>query len=129
MAPQTGFDNPHNGLLIVWTWLLKVFSWQQSLETDVMRVAVDWHFVGAGLDLLWLLWGEWIGSTVSDVHLQLEEDLQGVFELHITVGTEREKERAKEPINEVYYILLSSWETVRSLILTSTHKITVWQKW
>lgn len=74
-------------LLIVWTWLLKVFPWQQPLETDVVRVAIDRGFVGAGLDLLRFLRAERIGSTVSDVHLQLQQDLQRVLELHLTVRT------------------------------------------
>uniref|UniRef100_A0A3Q2SQI2 Myosin binding protein Cb n=1 Tax=Fundulus heteroclitus TaxID=8078 RepID=A0A3Q2SQI2_FUNHE len=41
-----------------------------------------------GLDLLWFLGGERIGSAVSDVHLQLQKDLQGILELHLTVEAE-----------------------------------------
>lgn len=68
---------------------LKVLQRQQTLETDVVRVAVDRGFVRARMDLLWFLGGEWIGSSVSDVHLQLQQDLQGALELHLTVGNRK----------------------------------------
>lgn len=46
---------PYDDFLIAWPGLLQVFSRQKSLEADVVRVAVDWGLVGAGLDLLWFL--------------------------------------------------------------------------
>ena len=56
-----------------------------------MRVAVDWGFVGAGLDLLWFLRGEWIGSAVPDVYLQLQQDLERALELHFAVETKNKQ--------------------------------------
>lgn len=56
-----------------------------------MRVAVDWGFVGAGLDLLRFLRGEWIGSAVPDVYLQLQQDLERALELHFAVETIKKK--------------------------------------
>lgn len=55
-----------------------------------MRVAVDGGFVGAGLNLLGLLGGERVLSTVPDVHLQLCQYVEGGLELHLTAGTEAE---------------------------------------
>lgn len=52
-----------------------------------MGVAVDGGFVGAGQNLLRLLGGERILSTVPDVHLQLCQYVEGGLELHLTVGT------------------------------------------
>lgn len=73
------------------SWLLEVLLRQKPLETDVVGVAVDWGLVGTGLDLFWFLGGERVGSTGSDVDLQLQQDLEGILKLHFTVeaGTER----------------------------------------
>lgn len=73
--------------LIVCTLALEGPSWQQSLEAGVMRVAVDWRFVGTGLDLLWFLRGERTGSAAPDVHLQLQQNLQRLLELHLAAET------------------------------------------
>lgn len=77
---KTGFS-----FLIVWPGLLLLR--QKSLEADVVRVAVDWGFVGAGLNLLWFLWCERVGSTVPDVNLQLQQYLEWALELHLAVET------------------------------------------
>jgi len=87
--PWCFFNGLDDELLNVCTWTLEVFLRQQSLERDVMRVAVDKGGVRTGLDLLWFLWGEWIGSTISDVHLQLQQDLQWALELHLAAGRRR----------------------------------------
>lgn len=73
--------------LIFWSGFLELFSRKESLEGDVVRVAVDRGFVGAGLNLLRLLGGERILSTVPDVHLQLCQYVEGGLELHLTGGT------------------------------------------
>lgn len=78
----------NGALLTVCTWPLAVLLWQQPLETDVIRVAVDGGFVGTGLDLFRFLWGEWTGSALCDVHLQLQQDLQGIPQLCLTAKTE-----------------------------------------
>lgn len=69
--------------LTVWPGLLQVLSRQQTLEADEVGVAVDRGRVGTGLDLLRFLRGERVGPAVPDVHLQLQQDLQRVLELHL----------------------------------------------
>lgn len=88
---KTGFS-----FLIVWPGLLLLR--QKSLEADIVRVAVDWGFVGAGLNLLWFLWCERVGSTVPDVNLQLQQYLEWALELHLAVETKRQlrKQLTKE---------------------------------
>lgn len=76
--------------LIFSSGFLKLFSRKKSLEADVVRVAVDGGFVRAGLNLLWLLWGERIRSTLPDVHLQLWQDVEGGRELRLAAETEEE---------------------------------------
>lgn len=56
-----------------------------------MRVAVDGGLVGGGLDLLWLLGAEGIGSALPHVHVQLQEDLQRALQLRLTVGRQTDQ--------------------------------------
>lgn len=79
-----------------------------------MRVAVDWGFVGAGLDLLRFLRGEWIGSAVPDVYLQLQQDLERALELHFAVETIKKK-------NNNQVSLLSSTEAAERLNPSKTY--------
>lgn len=68
----------------------EIFSRKKSLKADVVRVAVDGGFVGAGLNLLWLLGSERVLSTVPDVYLQLCQYLEGGLELCLTAETKEE---------------------------------------
>lgn len=76
--------------LIFWSGLPEIFPRKKSLKADVVRVAVDGGFVWAGLNLLWLLRGERILSTVPDVHLQLWQYLEGGLELCLTAEAKEE---------------------------------------
>lgn len=80
---------PRDSFLTARPGLLYAFLWQKSVEADVVSVVIHGHFVGTGLYLLWFLWAERIGSAVPDVHLQLQQDLEGALELHLAAETNK----------------------------------------
>lgn len=65
-------------------WFLKLHSLQQALETEVVGVAVDGGLAGRRTHHLRFERGEGVGSASLHVHLQLQQDLQGVGHLGLT---------------------------------------------
>ncbi len=65
-------------------WFLKLHSLQKTLKREVVGVAVDRRLVGTRAHYFWLQRREGVGSTSLHVHLQLQQDLQGVCHLCLT---------------------------------------------
>lgn len=57
---------------------------QQALEADEVTAPVEWGLVGGGLHLLRLQRPEGVHARSLDVHLQLQQDLNGVLQLRLT---------------------------------------------
>lgn len=72
----------------------KLHSLQQTLKTEVVGVAVDRRLVGTRAHHFGLQRREGAGSTSLHVHLQLQQDLQGVGHLCLAVDGGQEASAA-----------------------------------
>lgn len=82
MKPLFQLPQASSGLLR----LLKLHGLQQTLETEVVGVAVNGGLVGRRAHHFWLQRCKRVGSISLHVHLQLQEDLQGVGHLCLAAG-------------------------------------------
>lgn len=78
---QQTTKSPPSGLL----WFLKLHRLQQTLKTEVVGVAVDWDLVGTRAHHFWFQRRKRVCPASLHVHLQLQQDLQGVGHLRLTV--------------------------------------------
>lgn len=82
-----------------------------------MRVAEDERLVGTGADHFWFQRGEWAGSASLHVHLQLQQDLQGVGHLCLTAGGGQEASAAAITHGH------KSWMTIFHILVRPTSQI------
>lgn len=103
-------------------WFLKLYSLQQPLKTEVVRVAVDWDLAGTRSDHFWFQRRKRVCSTSLHVHLQLLQDLQRVGHLCFAVD---ERKEASESVADVtcpvfinceLLLLARFWHTSESYI-------------
>lgn len=73
-------------------WFLKLNSFLQTLEAEVVRVGVDGKLVEGRTHHFWLERCKRVSPTSLHVHLQLQQDLQRVGHLRLAVGGGRDNQ-------------------------------------